>query len=147
MSEVAQSCLTLFDPMDCILPWENPFHPWIFQARVLKWVAISFSRRSSRPRDWTQVSCIVGRCFTIWATREVLAQLYHLIIIIFFSEIITVKSGSLISHMSLLLWARLFGKHFLGWRWICSRVAGSFLGCNDCRRGGKEARYSRERSI
>ena len=43
----------------------------IFQARVLEWVAISFSRRSSRPRDWTQISCIVGRCFTVWATREV----------------------------------------------------------------------------
>ena len=35
----------------------------IFQARILEWVAISFSRRSSQPRDWTWVSCIVGRCF------------------------------------------------------------------------------------
>ena len=35
-----------------------------------EWVAISFSRGSSRPRDWTQVSLIAGRCFTIWATRE-----------------------------------------------------------------------------
>ena len=34
----------------------------IFKARVLEWVAISFSRGSSQPRDWTQVSCIVGRC-------------------------------------------------------------------------------------
>ena len=42
----------------------------IFQARVLEWVAISFSRRSSQPRDWTQVSPIVGRRFTPWATRE-----------------------------------------------------------------------------
>ena len=42
----------------------------ILQARILEWVAISFSRRSSRPRDWTQVSRIVGRRFTIWATRE-----------------------------------------------------------------------------
>ena len=45
----------------------------IFQARILEWVAISFSRRSSWPRDWTQVSRIVGRHFTIWATREVLS--------------------------------------------------------------------------
>ena len=37
----------------------------IFQARMLEWVAISFSRRSSWPRDWTPVSLIVGRCFTI----------------------------------------------------------------------------------
>ena len=42
----------------------------IFQARVLEWVAISFSRGSSRPRDRTQVSCIAGRRFTVWATRE-----------------------------------------------------------------------------
>ena len=44
----------------------------IFQARVLEWVAISFSRRSSGPRDWTQVSCTAGRFFTHWATREAL---------------------------------------------------------------------------
>ena len=42
----------------------------IFQARVLEWVAIFFSRGSSWPRDWTWVSRIVGRCFTVWATRE-----------------------------------------------------------------------------
>ena len=42
----------------------------ILQARVLEWVAISFSRGSSWPRDRTQVSCIVGRCFNLWATRE-----------------------------------------------------------------------------
>ena len=42
----------------------------IFQARILEWVATSFSRRSSWPQDWTWVSCIVGRCFTVWATRE-----------------------------------------------------------------------------
>ena len=43
----------------------------IFQARILEWVAISFSRRSSWPRDWTRVSHVVGRRFTVWATREV----------------------------------------------------------------------------
>ena len=43
----------------------------IFQARILEWAAISFSRGSSWPRDQTQVSRTVGRCFTIWATREV----------------------------------------------------------------------------
>ena len=43
----------------------------ILQARVLEWVAIPFSRGSSQSRDWIQVSRIVGRCFTIWATREV----------------------------------------------------------------------------
>ena len=44
----------------------------IFHVRVLEWVAISFSRGSSQPRDWTWVSCIVGRCFSIWATRKVI---------------------------------------------------------------------------
>ena len=43
----------------------------IFQARVLEWVAISFSRGSSWPRDQTQVSHVVGRRFTISATKEI----------------------------------------------------------------------------
>ena len=43
----------------------------ILQARILEWIAISFSRESSRPRDWTQVSHIVGRHFNLWATRDV----------------------------------------------------------------------------
>ena len=68
-SEVVQSCPTLCDPMDCSLPGSSAHG--IFQARILEWVAISFSRGSSRPRDWTQVSCIVGRRITIWATRKV----------------------------------------------------------------------------
>ena len=41
-----------------------------FQARILEWVAISFCRGSSGPKDWTQVSCIAGRFFTDWDTRE-----------------------------------------------------------------------------
>ena len=45
-------------------------HPWDFQARILEWVAISFSRGSSWPRDWTHISRIAGRHFTVWATRE-----------------------------------------------------------------------------
>ena len=57
------------NPMDCRLPCSS-IHG-IFQARVLEWVAISFSRGSSRPRDRTRVSHIVGRHFTICATREV----------------------------------------------------------------------------
>ena len=67
-SEVAQSCPTLCNPMDCSLPGSSVHG--IFQARILEWVAISFSRRSSRPRDRTQVSRIVGRRFTVWVTRE-----------------------------------------------------------------------------
>ena len=40
------------------------------QARILEWVSIPFSRGSSRPRDWTQVSCMAGRFLTVWASRE-----------------------------------------------------------------------------
>ena len=53
-SEVAQSCPTLCDPVDCSLPGSSVHG--IFQARILEWVAISFSRGSSRPRDRTLVS-------------------------------------------------------------------------------------------
>ena len=42
----------------------------LLQARILQWVAIFCSRRSSRPRNWTQVSCIAGRSFTIWTPGE-----------------------------------------------------------------------------
>ena len=56
---IAQSCPTLCDPMDCG-PRGSSVHG-IFQARVVEWVAISFSRESSWPRNWTQVSGIVGR--------------------------------------------------------------------------------------
>ena len=63
-SEVTQSCPTLHDPMDCSLPGFSVHG--IFQAIVLEWIAISFSRRSSRPRDQTRVSCIVDRHFTVW---------------------------------------------------------------------------------
>ena len=66
-SEVTQSCLTLCDPMDCSQPGSS-IHG-ILQARILVWVAISFSRGSSRPRDPTQVSLTVGGFFTIWPTR------------------------------------------------------------------------------
>ena len=42
----------------------------ISQAKILEWVAISFSRGSSWPRNRTQASHIAGRCFNLWATRE-----------------------------------------------------------------------------
>ena len=62
-SEVTQSCPTLGNPMDCNPPGSS-IHG-MFQARVLEWVAISFSRGSSRLRDRTRVSHIAGRLFTI----------------------------------------------------------------------------------
>ena len=65
---VAQLCLTLCDPMDCN-PLGFSVHGFL-QARILEQVAISFSRGSSWPMDETQVSCMAGRFFTIWATSE-----------------------------------------------------------------------------
>ena len=67
-SEVTQSCPTLCNSMDCSLPGFSVHG--IFQARVLEWVAFSFSRGSSQCRDQTQVSCIAGRRFTFWVARE-----------------------------------------------------------------------------
>ena len=57
----AQSCLALCDAMDCSLPGSSVHE--ILQARISEWVAISFSRGSSPPRDQTHVSCIycIGR--------------------------------------------------------------------------------------
>ena len=69
-SGVAQSWLTLYDPMDYSLSGSSVHG--IFQARVLEWVAISFSRGSSQPRNRNRVSSTAGRRFTSWATREAL---------------------------------------------------------------------------
>ena len=66
--KATQYCATLCDPMD------HRVHG-ILQARILEWVAFPFSRGSSQPRDWTQVSCIAGRFFTSWATWEALLPL------------------------------------------------------------------------
>ena len=65
---VPQSRRTLGDPMDYYLPGTSV--SGALQARILEWVAIHFSKGSSRSRDRTQVSCVAGRCFTVWATRE-----------------------------------------------------------------------------
>ena len=66
LSSVAQSCPTLCNPVDCSLPGSSVHG--IFQAIVLEWIAISFSRGSFQPRDRTLVSRIVDRCFTVWTT-------------------------------------------------------------------------------
>ena len=67
---VAHLCLTLCDTKECgCSPSGSSAHE-ILQARILEWVAVPFSRGSSWPRDWTRVSCIVGKFFTILATKE-----------------------------------------------------------------------------
>ena len=65
---VTQWCSTLYDPMD-YSPWESSVHG-ILQARMQEWVAVPFSRGSSRPSEWTLVSCTEGKFFTIWATKK-----------------------------------------------------------------------------
>ena len=62
-----QSCQTLCDPTDCS-PIGSPVHG-IIQARIFKWVTITFSRGSSQSRDEAWVSCIAGRFFTLWDTK------------------------------------------------------------------------------
>ena len=75
--------LILCNPMDCS-PSGSSVHG-IFQARILEWVAISFSRRSSWLRDWTQLSHIAARFVTVWATRE--DQAWGLSALILFAEL------------------------------------------------------------
>ena len=62
MLKLLQLCLTLCDPMDCSLPGFSV--RGILQARILKWIAMLYSRGSSRPRDWTCGSYITRRFFT-----------------------------------------------------------------------------------
>ena len=70
--EVAQSCLTLCDPVVCSLPGSSVHG--IFQARILEWVAISFSRGSSRARNRTRVSCIAGAIYTAFLPQSKLEK-------------------------------------------------------------------------
>ena len=89
------SCAWLFDLMNYSLPGSSDHR--ILQARILEWVAIPFFRGSSWPRDQNWVSCIAGRFFTVWVTREV--QVYPTAWCIdFFSHIVS---------RFLLLWMKL----------------------------------------
>ena len=71
---VTQSCLTLCDPMDCGPP-ASSVHG-VLQGRILEWAAITYLSRSSQPKHQTWVSCIAGRFFTIWVTKEALLKHY-----------------------------------------------------------------------
>ena len=67
------------NPMDCSPPGSTVHG--ILQARILEWLAISFSWGSSQPRDQTHVSCLAGRCFNLWATNTLASwckELTHL---------------------------------------------------------------------
>ena len=75
---VTQLGPTCCDPMDCSRPGSSVLG--ISQARILEWVAISFSRGSSWPRDWTCVSCLAGKFFTTEPQGKILSSLYYPII-------------------------------------------------------------------
>ena len=81
---VTQLCLTLY-PHGCSPPGSSVHE--ISQARVLEGVAIPFSRASSQSRDWTRVSCIAGRFFTIWVTRKAPTTI-KFYTILFFGDVI-----------------------------------------------------------
>ena len=68
-SSVTHSVVSLCDPTNCSLSG-SCIHG-ILQARILEWIVVPFSRGSSWSRDRTQVSCIAGRFFTIWATGKI----------------------------------------------------------------------------
>ena len=111
-----------FNPMDYSPPGFSVHG--ILQARILEWVAISFSRRPSWSRDQTHISCIWGSFFTSLATREVLNFCIHsllgnckviiFIILIIFSLILVRQSSFLIrffpSSICLLIHAVHIGK-------------------------------------
>ena len=85
-SEVAQSCPTLCNPMDCSPPGSS-IHG-IFWARILEWGAISLSGESSWPRDWTRVSCIAGRLYRLshqgipnWVVNQILLNVWDVALI------------------------------------------------------------------
>ena len=79
-----QLCPTLCDPMNCSLPGSSGRR--IIQAKILEWVAMPSSRRSSQPRDQTQVSCIchlshqgilLGQILKLIRTRNSFLCLFH----------------------------------------------------------------------
>ena len=72
-------CLTLCDPMDCSPPGSSVHG--ILQGRILEWVAVSFYKGSSQPRDCIQVSHIAGKLFTNWVTRK---DLFHCMTVLYF---------------------------------------------------------------
>ena len=89
-------CPSLDTPMDCSPSGSSVYE--ISQARILEWIAISFSRGSSWPRNWTQVSCIVGRFFTDWSMREsqviLDCSIFFHVFRIYFSKFISLRNNN-----------------------------------------------------
>ena len=75
---VTQLCPALCSPMDCRLLGSSVHG--IHHASILEWVAIYFSRESSRPKDGTWVSCVAGRLFSIWVTKVDFSFLFFFLV-------------------------------------------------------------------
>ena len=76
--KVTQLCPALCSPMDCRLLGSSVHG--IHHASILEWVAIYFSRESSRPKDGTWVSCVAGRLFSIWVTKVDFSFLFFFLV-------------------------------------------------------------------
>ena len=113
-SEVGQSCLTVCDPVHCSPPGSS-IHG-VLQARILEWVAVSFSRGSSQPRNRTHVSHIAGRRFNLWATRE--------------AHIIWVTFGNYVFSYSVCYFCRVILISFIFLEGICFLWVFSLIGIN-----------------
>ena len=114
---VAQLCLTLYDSVNCNPP--GSFVHGISQAKILEWVAVPSSRGPSRPRDQTQVSCIAGRVFTIWANKEALSVWIY----------IKLLSSTVIFSLSIILASTLVTT-FFSCHLACCGSAGTESTCN-----------------
>ena len=126
---VTQSYLTLGNPMNC-----SPSSSvcGILQAKIMELVANSFSRGSSWPRDWTWISLIAGRFFTIWAIRK--SPYCTLLFVILFTQIICKKQtknktfltlqyntlkGTVVQYSSWHTGGHLHLQKFATWKFIC----------------------------
>ena len=105
--------MTLCDFMDCYPP-SSSVHG-TFQARILEWVAMPSSRGSSQPRDWTQVSHMAGRFFTIWTTSEAQSKA-QMTMIWFKNSKIPEKEGRHQDHLKVLIWGNASGRA-IHWEW------------------------------
>ena len=89
--------------MDCSPPVSSV--PEILQARILEWVVMPFFRGSSQPRDRIQISCIAGRFFEVWATREAVYVLLVIYITHVSHLLFTFLAYFMFLHLSSVFWS------------------------------------------
>ena len=87
--KVIQSCLTLCDPVDCIVHG-------ILQARILEWITFPFSRESSQPRNRTRVSCIAAR-FSTSLSQALWKEFFYITLRLGVTSLVSTLSLSLCS--------------------------------------------------